>query len=345
MKSKFLLIIFSMLIFISCSNPSNSSNDKVNKKHSIIFNNIQQFLGEEFALAVINSDGTGFKKIGQGFTATPSGFSVSEDGTIAVYTDIKNYKITITNLKDMTSYQLDENAIPDHPLVSPNAKYIAFVKAGSSNSPELIKELYVMDIDGSNKNFLGTIAALALFQWSDDSKGIYYTDGLLHPSAQSPAYYIDRRGENQAIEVESPFDEKLDIISLDEFTRADWPEGVAPDVVGFSSRQYNKYHNKAWFLHYIIDYSSRPLIVMHSYLCRYDLKTKTEIFLLYDEGDIYRDNLISWSPDEDSMVIFTPTGIEMVRVDGSNDKILDFNHEVSDSYFRLIEHQWIPELD
>ena len=92
-----------------------------------------------------------------------------------------NAEIYQLNLNDLSVTALTDRFGPDsRPLVSPNGKKIAYLGYDDTFQGYTVRELYVMDVDGSNSKLISqkldrSIDSMA---WSKDSKGLYvqYTD-------------------------------------------------------------------------------------------------------------------------------------------------------------------------
>lgn len=79
------------------------------------------------------------------------------------------------------------------------------------------------------------------------------------------------------------------------------------------------------------------------YLLGYDFDTKTEKVLI-DSVNGLSSSTISWAPNDEEMAVFTQNGLEIVKVDGTRNKILDY-YVVSPSALSAISHKWIPRLN
>lgn len=330
---KILFICFVLTTFNSCSNQNSSDNpvepDNVNE-YSIIFNNTYTILGEQYALGIINSDGTGLKKVGAGLICRE--FSVSTDGSIAVYNSntINSSFITISNLKDMTDYQLTEIGNTYSTRVSPNGKYISYKKYGESG-------IFIVNIDGSNIHNLA-IQYNLYYKWSPDSEGIVFSNETY--SNSTIAYYIDKDGIHEPVETENPFviydSYELEFYNLSEFSRAGFSD--LPDSVGISPYNFNKKRNKAFTVQHILE-NTRSIV---PYLLGYDLDKKTEKVIINGNEAPFSTS-ISWSPNDVDIALFTQDGLEIVKVDGTRNNILSSN--ISPSILSSISHKWIARID
>jgi hypothetical protein len=335
MKKIIFFIIIGTLAFISCNSPNSSDNVQKPKEYSIIFNEVEKILGEQYALGVINPDGTGLQKFGPGLSSIYS-FSVSDNGEKAVYLnrDINNPYITVSNLKNMTDTQFSDIERPGNSIISPNGEYIVYRVTDPSG-------LFVMNIDGSDRKNLTPSYTPIYYKWSSDSKGIIFASEQSTPSIPTMAYYIDKDGNNDPVEVENPFlqygIQDLDYYDLTQFTRADLPS--LPDSVGFTPSQFNKPKNKAWNALTMM-LPVRPPIIMR-YLLGYDFNKKTET-LINDNPGVLSSSTVSWAPNDIDISVFTQNGLEIVRVDGTRNKIL--NYTLSQSDQATVYHKWIPRL-
>jgi hypothetical protein len=328
------VIIIGIMGFISCKNQNSTEpTGSISKKeYSIIFGNANVLLNEQYALGIINSDGTGLKKIDAGVYDIYS-FSVTDDGLTAVYlyTSTASPYITVSNITNMTKYQISDSEKAAFPTVSPNGAYIACKLFGEYG-------LNLMNIDGSNKKKIITQKSPNYFKWSSDSKGIIYAFDYSSSISPKPAYYVDKDGINNPVEVENPYVQygivDYEFYSLNQFTRA----GLSnlTDSAGFLPIEFNKQKNKAWSI-LSINISSRNFKYI---LLGYDFNKKTEKVLI-DSSEGWNPSLsssITWSPNDEDIAVFTKNGIEIVKVDGSRNKILSCSLIQTPS----INYKWIP---
>ena len=328
------VIIVVVMGFISCKNQNSTDpTESISKKeYSIIFANANVLLNEQYALGIINSDGTGLKKIDAGVYDILS-FSVTDDGLTAVYlnTSTTSPYITVLNTTNMTKYQISDTEKATFPTVSPNGAYIACKLFGEFG-------LNVMNIDGSNKKKLITQKSPNYFKWSSDSKGIIYAFDYSSSRSPKPAYYVDKDGINNPIELENPYVQygigDYEFYSLNQFTRV----GLSnlTDSAGFLPIEFNKQKTKAWST-LSINISLRDIKYI---LLGYDFNKKTEKVLI-DSSERWNPSLassITWSPNDEDIAVFTKNGIEIVKVDGSRNIILSYNLIQTPN----ISYKWIP---
>ena len=134
---------------------------------------------------IMSSDGGSARQLTQGAYDHRSNLSWSKDGKHIVYstntradkdlewTDTNIFSINITN-QQVT--QLTDRSGPDNsPIVSPNGKMIAYLGYDQNYKNYENTELYIMDIDGSNKRSVTANLDRSVngIKWADNSKAVY----------------------------------------------------------------------------------------------------------------------------------------------------------------------------
>lgn len=92
-----------------------------------------------------------------------------------------NAEIYRLSVSDLTVTALTDRFGPDvGPQVSPDGKYLAYMGFDDTFQGHTIRELYVMDVDGNNKQLISAALdrSVQSMAWRGDSKGLYvqYTD-------------------------------------------------------------------------------------------------------------------------------------------------------------------------
>ncbi|MBN2423978.1 MAG: hypothetical protein JXR46_05860 [Calditrichaceae bacterium] len=346
---KLFIIILGFFIIMACSDPGSSDNEGKTKEYSILLSNPNAIFNELNAFVIINRDGTGLKKIGHGLEFIPGyGYSVSNDGSKIVYLIRSEYssspKINVSDVKTQSDQILMNMEMALSPKVSPDGLYIAYMQNQAIGIPEDSTGLCVMKIDGSDIKVLLPQIFPNNFNWSADSKGIIYADGCSSTADPVPAYYIDKDGLNDPVEVENPCNyddiEKPNYYSLQDFTRAGIPDIYEPDSIYLYSSNFNKQKNKAWYEYDVRKF--RPVLVWRSYLLGYDFELKKESFLI-DTSQVMFGTTVLWSPDGLNISVLTANGLFAVDVEGNGNKILEYTIDASD--IRMIISSWIPRTD
>lgn len=344
---KYLCPIFVLFFIIFCSDPNSSNeNDTIETEYSIIFNQATVIFGEICALGIVNMDGT-TKKIGEGLYS-PMRYSVSTDGSIAVYvtgsSGLAPFYITVSYIDNLTdTILINTKNKASRANISPDGKEIAFYNNTSLDS----LGIYIMNIDGTNIRqllSLTDIGPIRNWDWTSDGKGIYY-EVFNIPGDEYTTYYIDKDGSNNPVEIESPIKtygpDDLEYYSLDGFQRAGIPEDIEPDSLGFYPYQFNEQKNKAWNLYRGVKFIRPTPPQVYFYLLGYDFDLKVESFLA-DSGSVTSSSWVSWSPNHKNIAVFTTAGLELVQIDGTRRKLIDYYIENSYALDFLL-HKWIPK--
>lgn len=326
-------IICIALLFCACSNPSGSGNEDDIKNYAIIFNRANDVLGEPVALAVINSDGSGLKKIGTTIDS-PQQYSVSDDGRKVVYA---SNDIIVADIETETQTMIPNEGKGRYPKISPNGAYIVYEQY-SGNSIGI----NVINVDGTNRKLIIPDDIPLYFDWSADSKGIYFA--YWNGSGYSDFFYIDKDGINEPVKVETQTNYTKIMYALSEFDQTALTFKDDRDSISFSSYQVNNTRDKAWefmSLDTVVFSNGRPRIIKYTYFLGYDLNNMT-VKILADSNLINDWNSVSWAPNGEVLAVFTLKGLEIIRFDEAANKILDY--DLDRGQISQINHQWIPRL-
>lgn len=320
-----------MLFFCACSNPSGSGNEDNNKEYAIIFNWANYILNEQCALAVINPDGSGLRKIGYGIDP-PQWFHVSVDGKKVVYVA---YNIIIADIDSATTTTIFTDGTGRFPKISPNGEYVVYQQYIGNEIG-----LCVIQVDGTNKKLIIPGIFPDYYDWSKDSKGIYYADwgGLDY----SDFFYIDRDGIDNPVKVESPLNNTKIVNALSEFDQSNLTFSDDRDSVSLNPYQVNKSGDKAWelLIRSVVDtISGIPWRKTISYLLGYDLNNMT-VKILMDSNSVFSTSGISWSPNGEDLAVFAINGLEIIRFDGTENRILDYDG--AEIHISQVACTWIP---
>lgn len=322
-----------LTLFIACNDTLTSNNDISNEddniNYSIITNLSELFQGESYALGIVNLDGV-VTKIGAGFSCQE--FSYTKDGSLIVYNAISRHYplpvIVVSDVDKLTDTILDLGDYATYPRISPDGKYVAYMQIG----PDSAAGLYIINLNGTNNyKLLGgdLMWQIENWDWSSDSKGINYK--IYDIPAGYTTYYLDKNGKNNPIEIDpiwidyDPFFDKI-YYSMTGFDRADLPEAIKRDSVGFIPYQMDPDREKAYTIMIHAGGSiltTPPDYFNIKYLLGYDFKAKTERILI-DTTDTQGIILPAWSPNYEILAVITTKGLYITKVDGSSRKIVDF---------------------
>lgn len=329
---KVLIFLLSLLTFFACSDSTSSGNGKNGSKEYSIISNIPWITSEQGCALFIIDKESNVKQIGNGLRY-PSDFSFTKDGSKVVYRSVSianlQFLIVISDVDNLEDTYFNME-YATQPKVSPDGKYIAFFQNNYDNQDS--SGLFIMDIGGTDiykliDNY--DLNGLQNWDWSSDSKGINYE---IYPitTTEYKTYFIDKNGNNDPVEIDpiwihiTSTDDKT-YYSLEGFDRAGLPAGILQDSVGFYPYQIDDQQEKAWINYVYLDQTQRPWI-SHSYLLGYDFEAKTERFLV-DTTLTSTDMQACWSPDYIDIAVITKEGLFVSQIDGSNEKVLDYNIE------------------
>lgn len=140
---------------------------------------------------VMSSDGGVARQLSSGDFNHDGELSWSQDGKSLFFsanrrldsdlepldTNIFSLNVATSEIKQLTKRNGPDNA----PSVSPNGSMVAYLSAPQNYKNYENTELYIMKLDGSNKQSLtpSLDRSVSSFKWGNDNKGIYfsYTDG------------------------------------------------------------------------------------------------------------------------------------------------------------------------
>lgn len=190
------ILLLSLLVFHSCgkkdSSPTKPENgdDTGSSINKIAFNNVDDGLGSDHALAIINPDGKELVKVGQSMYT--ENFEWSPDGTRLIWTngnkssnsgdEICWCKYDGSSLTQMSIYGF-------YPIFSHDNSLIAFVR------PPEPYYLYVMNADGSNVRQLTKHAGGDL-RFINNDKTIEFTNYYSNYGLAPGRYSINIDGSN-----------------------------------------------------------------------------------------------------------------------------------------------------
>ncbi|WP_144214217.1 S9 family peptidase [Shewanella donghaensis] len=135
---------------------------------------------------VMSSDGGSARQLTSGQFDHGGKLSWSKDGSQLFYASNKrpdsdlewtDNNIYSLNLKNKKTHQLTDRVGPDRsPMVSPNGKMIAYLGANQHYKNYENTELYIMNIDGSDKRSLtaNLDRSINSIKWADNSKAVYF---------------------------------------------------------------------------------------------------------------------------------------------------------------------------
>lgn len=157
---------------------------------------------------VMSADGGAARQLTYGTIDHRSHLSWSKDGQQIIYsantrddselewTDSNIYALNIANLQ--STPLTTRNGPDNHPIVSPNGKMIAYLGSDQNHKNYENTELYVMNLDGSDKrsltaNFDRSVNSI---QWANNSKAVYMS---YHDRGETYVAYQPLKGKKSLV--------------------------------------------------------------------------------------------------------------------------------------------------
>ena len=285
--------------------PGEVSKPSVNK---IAFNDVQHVLGEDYALCIMNPDGSDLTKIGPGIECFDP-FTWSYDAARIVYGNVTNTstvsidgrealgnysQINYVTLDNMENVTLD--IYGESPVFSHDHSKIAFELRLERNQNIL---LMVYDLITKETNTIINIDASDVYDvyWSDDDKQLYYKKiQAFHPEEYFCSVGLNDN-EEQILEVtDTRSGGHESWVDISDFERDESANSDADSVLlSYQSPDYKK----GFGVNVIIDPTTFRT-TLHMFL--YDLDKKTEKLITTDTN-LYP-GAISWAPTSEKFVYF-----------------------------------------
>lgn len=159
-------------------------------------------------LFVMSSDGGTARQLTDGAYDHGGKLSWNKDGTQIFYSANKradselewtDSEIYSVNVQSKEVKQLTERNGPDRsPVVSPNGKYIAYLGADQHHKNYENTEVYIMDIDGSNKHSITSTfdRSINSIQWASNNKAVYMN---YHDHGETYVAYQPLKGKRKVV--------------------------------------------------------------------------------------------------------------------------------------------------